>query len=486
MSLLLIANRAPIRQAADGSWTAGLGGLASALLPVLTEHGGAWVSMRGPEEEAPEIQHYPGSDPAFTVRRVPLDPEEHTAYYQGMANQVLWPLCHYLIDNIQPERGYRDAYRAVNRRFAHTALEQARREGVRRFWVQDYHLMHVPQMIRAGMPEAEIGQFWHIPWPAPEVFCILPSAKRLLRGMLGADLHGFHTEGDAENFRESARDLLGAEVEGEVVYWEGRQVRAEAHPIGIDVGRFEELATRKEVPAAVEALREEMGTEKIVLGVDRLDYTKGLLLRLDAFERFLELHPEWQGRVTLFQVATPSRTGIPAYDRLKRDVDEHVGRINGRFAEGNWVPIRYRYRSYQQEELAALYRAADVAYVTPLRDGMNLVAQEFTAVTESGMLVLSALAGAADYLDGALLVNPYDADGLARVLHRALEMEESERRERMTVCKKAVRGLNVHGWAQRFLDSLGPGGTTSPEGALPEGHDAEQTEASMPAATDIR
>ena len=462
MSLILVANRAPVRQTDDG-WAPGLGGLASALLPVLEDRGGAWVAMQEPDEDTPLVQPYPAGEPAFTIRRVPLDEPEYRAFYQGMSNRVLWPLAHYLVEHVEPERTFRDAYRLVNRRFAHATLDLARQAGpAPTVWVQDYHMMLVPEMVRAGMPEARVGFFWHVPWPASEVFRIVPSAADLIAGLLGADVIGFHTEGYAENFRESARDLLGASVDGEAVLWDGRRVRVEAHPIGIDVDRFEGLATAPEAAAGAEELRHDLGDIQIVLGVDRLDYTKGLLLRMEAFERFLELYPERHGRVSLVQIATPSRTGVPAYDRLRRDMDEASGRINGRFAKGAWAPVRYRYQSFDQAELAAFYRAADVAFVTPLRDGMNLVAHEFAAVSAAaareggrpGALVLSELTGAADYLDGAVLVNPYDADGLAGSLATALDMAEDERRDRLGRLSGAVRRLDVHGWARRFLASL--------------------------------
>jgi trehalose 6-phosphate synthase len=311
-------------------------------------------------------------------------------------------------------------------------------------------------------PDARIGHFWHVPWPAPEIFRIVPSARTLLGGMLSADVIGFHTEGYAENFREGARDLLGAQIapatdrDGYDLLWHGRRVRVEVHPIGIDVAEFTALGTTEETALEATIVREEAGdVEKLIVGVDRLDYTKGLPMRLEAFERFLEQHPEWHRRVTLFQVCTPSRTGIPAYDHLRRVVDETVGRINGRFAEGHWVPVRYRYRAYSQEELAVLYRAADVALVTPLRDGMNLVALEYaTANAADGVLILSELTGAADYLEGAVPVNPYDIDGVVRTLRAALDMSPRERRARMSQLKTAVASLDVHQWAGGFLASL--------------------------------
>ncbi len=454
MSLVLLANRAPIRPTEDG-WVPGLGGLATALLPVLEERGGAWIAMREPDEDAPLTQPYPEADPRFTVHRVPLDAEAFEGYYNGMANRVLWPLSHYLVDHAEPDRVFWETYQAVNERFAEAALEAAR--GDARFWVQDYHLMLVPEKLRAARPDAPIGHFWHIPWPAPEVLRILPSARPLLRGMLGADLVGFHTEGYAENFRESARDLLGADIDGTTIHWEGRTIRAEAFPIGIDAARFEAMGVSEETARDAERLREAIGAELLVAAVDRLDYTKGLLLRLDAFEAFLHRYPEMHGRVALVQIATPSRTGIETYDQLKREVDEAVGRINGAFSEGNWEPIRYRYRAFDQAELAVLYRAADVAFVTPLRDGMNLVAHEFAAASRlerPGALVLSELTGAADYLDGAITANPYDTEGLALALYEALTLDAEARAQRLARMKAAVRRLDVHGWADRFLKAL--------------------------------
>lgn len=416
--------------------------------------------MRDPDDEAPLHQRYPSGQPAFSIHRVPLDEAEFEAYYQGMSNRVLWPLAHYLVELVEPDRSFRDAYRAVNRRFAGAALEAARgiEEDVT-FWVQDYHMMLVPELLRRGHPGARIGFFWHVPWPAPEVFRILPSARDLLRGLLGADLIGFHTEGYAENFRESARDLLGATIEGDTISFEGRTIRAQPHPIGIDVEHFAALAEHPETKGEAASFKAELGGSRLVVGIDRLDYTKGLLLRLEAFERFLELYPHLHRKVTFFQVATPSRTGVPAYDQLKRDVEEAVGRINGRFSEGAWAPVRYRYRSFDQTELAVMYAAADVAYVTPLRDGMNLVAHEFVAVNaaagiDPGVLVLSELTGAADYLDGSILVNPYDADGLAHALHEALTLDDEDKRRRLVDMYAAVQRLDVHDWADHFLTTL--------------------------------
>ena len=450
MRLIIAANRAPIRKTPRG-WSPSIGGLATALLPVLNEHGGVWVSMR----EAPDLPDrldYPVDDPRIVVRRLDLSEEEQANYYYGMSNRVLWPVSHYMIHHLELEPAFIRDYRAINERFAKAVIEEYRPGDY--VWIQDYHLMLAPKHIREALPDATVALFWHIPWPAMEVFRILPWARELLRGMLGCDLIGFHVEEYVENFLESARVLLGAEVRGGVVRWGGREVRVEAHPIGVDVGRFERMAGDAELRETAASLRDEIRAEKLIVGVDRLDYTKGILSRLLAFERFLEVYPEYRGRVSFFQIATPSRTEVESYQQIKREVDEAVGRINGQFAQDDWVPVHYRYRAYTQKELCAFYQSADVALITPLRDGMNLVTQEFVAASEDGVLVLSELTGAAYLMPEALQVNPYDLDGLAATLKEAVEMPEDERRERLNQLRETVRSLDVHRWAAGFIDAF--------------------------------
>ena len=448
MRLIVVANRAPVRQTDEGSWAPAIGGLATALLPVLKRQGGVWVSMQ--EEGAPERQPFPETEPDFVVHRVPLSEEEMQHYYYGMANSVLWPISHYMVQHLDLRRAFFLDYRKVNRRFAEAVLKEVQPGDL--VWVQDYHLMLAPEHIREGAPDVEMGFFWHIPWPAMEVFRILPGARDLIAGMLACDVIGFHVEEYVENFLKSARVLLGAEVVGRRVRWQGREVRVEAHPIGIDVARFERMSAAAD--ADVDELRREVGTEHLIVGIDRLDYTKGVLSRLLAFEEFLQKYPDYQGRVTFYQVATPSRTEVESYRQLKREVDEAVGRINGALATEEWMPVRYRYRSYTQEELCVFYRAADVALITPLRDGMNLVTQEFVAANEHGTLVLSELTGAAYLLPEALHTNPYNRDDLVRTLKEALEMDAAERRARLNQLKQTVRRLDVHRWAEGFLESM--------------------------------
>ena len=450
LSFVVAANRAPVRKTDDG-WETSVGGLTSALLPVLRRQGGVWVGM-GEEPDLPVRQEFPADDPDFLVRRVPLDQEELDNYYYGMANRVLWPVSHYMIQHLELKPEFIETYRSVNERFATAVLEES--DPGDDIWFQDYHLMLAPAQVRAARPDATIGHFWHIPWPAMEVFRILPWARELMRGMLGCDLIGFHVDEYVENFLEGARVLLGAEIEGNRIHWEGHTTRAEAHPIGIGVDRFKRMAASDEVEEQLATFRDRFDTEHIVIGIDRLDYTKGVISRLLAFEQFLHDNPDYHGKVSFYQVATPSRTEVASYQQLKREVDEAVGRINGQFARDDWVPVNYRYRTYTQQELCAFYRAADAALITPLRDGMNVVTQEFITASDHGVLILSELTGAAYLLPEALQVNPYDRRGLAKSIKDALEMPPTEKRERLTGLKKTVETLDVHNWAANFLDAL--------------------------------
>jgi len=452
VSLTVVANRVPIRKSDEGDWVPSVGGLSTALLPVLRQRGGAWIGM-GEDPNLPERQPFPVEDPDFVVRRVPLSQEELNGYYYGMANRVLWPVSHYMIQHFEPNPDFMETYRSVNRRFADAVLDEV--DGTdEQIWLQDYHLMLAPQHIREARPDVTLGHFWHIPWPAMEVFRILPWARELLRGMLSCDLVGVHVQEYVDNFLESARVLLGAEIDGQTIHYNGRTTRVEAHPIGIEVDRFKRMADSDEVRTQAEQLRERLGTEHIVIGIDRLDYTKGVLSRLEAFERFLENNPAYHGTVSFYQIATPSRTKVDTYQQLKREVDEVVGRINGQFARDNWVPVNYRYRTYTQFELCAFYRAADAALITPLRDGMNVVTQEFITANQNGVLILSELTGAAYLLPEAVQVNPYDRDGLAESIRTALEMGPEERATRLDALKSTVETLDVQRWARGFLDAL--------------------------------
>ena len=453
MSLIVVSNREPLQEK-NGTWEPSVGGLTTALLPVLEKRGGVWIAW-GEEkvDEVPRIQ-YPEDDPILEVKRVKLSDEEVSNYYYGLANRVLWPICHYFIDQMDLQQEFFDDYTEVNQRFA-DAVAETYREGDA-VWIQDYHLLLAPGFVREQKPDARIGFFFHIPWPAVEVWRALPWASELTKGLLGADLLGFHNEAYAHNFLEAAKDV-GATVKGNHIRYDGRDIRVEAHPIGIDTARFKSFAAKEEVLEGAKELRRGVHSEFIIVGVDRLDYTKGLPERLLAFEHFLEHNPDYGGKVTLYQIASPSRTRVESYQELKRTVDEIAGRINGTYMQGDWVPVRYMYRSFPQEELASVYLAADAALITPIRDGMNVVAQEFSLITESGTLILSSLTGAAQVLTETLRVNPFDIEEVSNAIKEALTTPEDKRRERAAKLKEQVESLDVHGWAEGFLNSLEQG-----------------------------
>ena len=346
-------------------------------------------------------------------------------------------------------------YRAVNEKFA-DAVARVYRPGDL-IWVHDYQLCLLPRMLRARIQGANVGFFLHIPFPASEVLRILPWREQILEGMLGADLIGFHTFTYRSHFASSVLRILGISTPGDRVFVDGREVRLGVFPIGVDAQTFGKLAEDPEVLAETKSIRADARGERILLGIDRLDYTKGIPRRLLAFERLLENEPHWRGKVRLIQVAVPSRDKVPSYQEFRRNVHELVGRINGAFSSVNWVPIHYVHRSLTEREIVALYRAADVMLVTPLRDGMNLVAKEFVTARpdEDGVLVLSEFAGAAAEMGEALQVNPYDIETMSHVYSDALRMPEEERKVRMRSLRQRIASRDVHHWAQSFIDALG-------------------------------
>jgi trehalose 6-phosphate synthase/phosphatase len=429
------------------------GGLVSALAPVLDEHGGVWIGWPGFARDAlgsARRVKYPRTS-GVEYRPVELSSHEVNLYYGDFSNRTIWPLFHYFVGRTRIATPSWRIYERVNQRFAEVAAAAA--DGSRLVWVHDYHLLRVPHHLRQLRPGCPIAFFLHIPFPGADVFRVLPWAGELLRGLLAADLIAFQVPTYAAHFLSCVEELLAVEVDRSagVAHFEGRDVAVEVHPISIDVARMAHLATAR--PDRRQHARE----SRTVLGVDRLDYTKGVPERLLAVERFFERYPAWRGRVRFTQLLVPSRERVDEYRELKRRIDEMVGRINGRLSEPGWAPIRYLVRSLPAEELAPLYRGADVALVTPLRDGMNLVAKEYVAANADGdgVLILSELAGAAQELPEALLVNPFDIDAVAERLHEALSMPEAERRARMTALADRVRQNDVHAWTRRFLEAAG-------------------------------
>lgn len=458
--LVVVSNRLPVERRADGSFTASSGGLVAALAPILEATGGRWIGwdgseVRGVRGAVARPTERPGSL-AFDVATVPLTRADVGQFYYGFSNRTLWPLLHDLSRPPVFDAAWWKSYVEVNRRFAAAVLETT---GLRdAIWVHDYHLMLAPGMIREARPDATILFFLHVPFPPPELWRRLPWRDDIARGLLGADLVGFQTEAHAENFRRAA--LAGATGagwtrEGDFDFG-GRRLVVAAFPISTDFASWDALARTPEVERETAKLRERLGGRKVVLGVDRLDYTKGIPERLLAWEKLLEDDAEWRKRAVLIQVAVPSRSRVREYAKLKRDVDEIVGRVNGRFMDPETVrmPVHYLYRSVPRPRLASLYRAADVALVTPLKDGMNLVAKEYCAARpdEGGTLVLSEFAGAARELHGgAFLVNPFDERSVASALREALEVSPEEARERMRTLRAQVRENDVYRWAERLL-----------------------------------
>jgi len=477
-SFVVVASRLPVDRAEgpDGEteWRASPGGLVAALEPIVREAGGAWVGWPGDAGDAPE----PFDSSGMHLVGVGLSAAEVRDFYEGFCNATLWPLYHDVIAPPQFRRPWWDAYVRVNRRFAQAAAAQAAPGAT--VWVHDYQLQLVPGMLRALRADVRIGFFNHIPFPGYEIFAQLPWRRQIVTGLLGADLLGFQRQGDTANFLRACRRAAGLTTRGSRVrvpdsvpavadhpgparhQWESdgggsREVRAAAFPISIDSASYEALASRDDVRARAREIREALGQPSLVLlGVDRLDYTKGILHRLTAYGEVLDEGRLGVPEAVLVLVASPSRERVEQYRLLRDEVEVTVGRINGKHAELGNPPVHYLHQSYPREEMAALYLAADVMLVTSLRDGMNLVAKEYVAcrADETGALVLSEFTGAADELSGAFLVNPHDIEGLKDTIVRAAAVSPAEARRRMRSMRRRVREHDVAYWAASFLRAL--------------------------------
>ena len=457
--LLIVSNRLPVTVRVDQgeiSVSPSAGGLATGLRGPHEKSGGLWLGWPGDVGNLKDDKRKELDQKLADLRTVPLylGGSEASRFYEGYSNGVLWPLFHSLIDRLPLESRDWEVYQKANQRFADLTVEHYRPGDT--IWVQDYQLTLVPGMLRKRLPNARIGFFLHIPFPSSDTFRVLPRREEILTGMMGADLIGFHTFPYLDHFARSLLRLLGAEVEVDRVRYEGRNVQLGVFPMGIDSAHFTELAAGPEVSDQVKEILEKAGGRRILLGVDRLDYTKGLPRRLLAFERLLEREPGLREKIQLVQVAVPSRTKVDAYVKLRRQVDELVGRINGAFGTVDWTPIHYLYRSIPETQMIALYRAAAVMLVTPVRDGLNLVAKEFIAsrVDDDGVLVLSEFAGVATELGEALHVNPYDIERTAATMARALELPPEERKARMSAVRRRILKHDVHQWVSAFLAAL--------------------------------
>ncbi|MDR6198117.1 trehalose 6-phosphate synthase [Microbacterium sp. SORGH_AS428] len=453
---VVVANRLPVDRDADGGWRRSPGGLVTALEPVMRKSDGAWVGWAG----KPDLELEPFDADGTHLVPITLSAEEVELYYEGFSNDTIWPLYHDVIAAPRYRREWWNAYVAVNRRFAEAAADVAAEGGT--VWVQDYQLQLVPQFLREQRPDLTIGYFHHIPFPAYGLFSQLPWRRQVLEGLLGADVIGFQRVADAGNFARAVRRQLRYETKStgiKVPQADGsvRMALAKAFPISIDVASYVELAERPEIQARAAEIREELGNPRhILLGVDRLDYTKGIRHRMKAFGELLQDERLSVEDVTLVQVASPSRERVETYQQLRDEIELTVGRINGDYDTMGHTAIRYLHQAFPKEEMVALYLAADVMLVTALRDGMNLVAKEYVAsrIDNRGALVLSEFAGAADELGSSLLVNPHDIQGLKDTIVRAIEMTPGEQGRRMRALRRRVREHDVEDWSREFLAAL--------------------------------
>ncbi len=460
---VVVSNRLPYRLTVTDEgvrFEQGVGGLVTALDPILRSSGGSWIGWSATHDERlPDtvtVRERVTTEREYALRPVALSPDEVERYYLGYANKGLWPLLHYFQEYCEFNPQHWETYREVNRRFA-DAIVRDHQDGDL-IWIHDYHLMLVPAMVRRELPDAKIGFFLHIPFPASEIFQIEPHAAELLDDMLGADLVGFHIDSYARSFIEAVSTLTDHPYSRsrKRIGVGDRWVRVGSYPISIDFDFFHEIATQDDVIGRAAALRDSYRAEIIAVGVDRLDYSKGILERLRAIEAMLDRHPDVQGRFTFIQISAPSRTKVEAYREMRDEIERMVGRVNGRFGGRGCIPIDYRYESEPQAELVAYYRAADLALVTPLRDGMNLVAKEYVACRpdNDGALVLSQFTGARHELRDAVLVNPYDLETMADRFYDAITMSAEDKERRMRRMRDVVRRNDIYWWLERYLRDL--------------------------------
>ncbi|WP_290057953.1 alpha,alpha-trehalose-phosphate synthase (UDP-forming) [Amycolatopsis solani] len=462
---VVVANRLPVdlERTTDGErrWTASPGGLVSALEPFLRSRKGAWVGWPG----VPDVDVEEFDDDGLVLHPVSLSADEVRDYYEGFSNATLWPLYHDVVERPVFDRVWWNSYVKVNQRFAKASAEVAAPGAT--VWIQDYQLQLVPAMLRELRPDLRIGFFLHIPFPPVELFMQMPWRAAIIRGLTGADLVGFHRPGGAQNFLWLCRQLIGLEsTRGAVgvrsrpgtMQVGDRTVRVGAFPISIDAAGLDTLARTKGVQERAAQLRRDLGNPKtVILGVDRLDYTKGIDLRLQALHELLHEGRLQPDDVTFVQLATPSRERVEHYQRMRGEIEQMVGRINGEFARVGHPVVHYLHQSVNRTELAAFFSAADVMVVTPLRDGMNLVCKEYVAARHDlgGALVLSEFAGAAAELSSAFLVNPHDLDGVKDALVAAITLDPAEGRRRMRAMRRQVLTHDVDRWARSFLQALG-------------------------------
>ena len=454
---IIISNRLPVKIEQENNelvYKASEGGLATGLNSVFKQGNNLWVGWPGLAIEKSQEQEVHSNLIKQHMKPVFLSSEEIEDFYEGFSNETLWPNFHYFNQYTVYKEELWLAYQRVNQKFAEILSEELEDDDT--VWIHDYQLLLLPQLIRAISPNATIGFFLHIPFPSYESFRLLPWRRELLNGMLGADFLGFHTYDDMRHFLSSVNRLAGLGNSNGTIKVKNRLIKADALPMGIDYEKYAASAQDPETLAREARYRKSIGTVKLILSIDRLDYSKGIPQRLRAFELFLSKYPYFKERVSLFMVVVPSRDSVSKYKQLKEEIDLLVGRINGQFSKLNWTPIHYFYRSFPLPALSAFYRISDVALVSPMRDGMNLVCKEYVAsrLDKKGVLILSEMAGASKELSDAIIVNPNDIHQLVEAMHKALTLPEELQIESMTSMQKSLKRYNIHAWVKLFMDEL--------------------------------
>lgn len=455
---IIISNRLPVKVTCSNneySFLPSEGGLATGLSSVYKKGSSIWLGWPGlfvnNEQQKKEINKKLSVLNLFPVY---LSNEEINQYYEGFSNEIIWPVFHYMATYAQYKTAYWDYYYSVNKKFCEAFIKIYQPGDI--IWIHDYHLLLLPKMIRSECPDATIGFFQHIPFPSFEIFRLLPWRSELLEGMLGANLVGFHTYDDARHFLAACNRILLLQPELNSISLSDRKVEVESFPMGIDEKKFAALTNEIEVRKNIEGLQQAFKNVRLILTIDRLDYSKGILQRLQAFDLLLENFAQWREKVSLYMIVVPSRDTVPMYAALRNEIDKLVGNINARYRTHNWTPINYFYRSYPVEMLSALYQFADVCLVTPMRDGMNLVCKEFVAsrINGNGVLILSEMAGAAKELVDGIIVNPNNTTEISYAMLHALDMPEEEQQRRMKQMRELVSKFNVHHWVQTFMQRL--------------------------------
>lgn len=455
---IIVSNRLPLSaEKKDGEmiYKPSSGGLATGLGCIFSEKNNLWIGWPGIELKDKDEQAWTTSN-LEEKKMVPvfLDQQEIEYFYEGFSNGVLWPAFHYFPQYITYENKFWEAYVTVNQKFCAAILERAEPEDT--IWIHDYHLLLLPQMIKEALPNATIAFFQHIPFPSYEIFRMLPWREELLAGMCGADLVGFHTYDDMRHFMSAVSRVLGYSNEKGYIRAGGHLINVDAFPMGIDYQKYAASVVDEATQETIAKYRSILGEQKLLLSIDRLDYSKGILQRLAAFDLFLQEHEQHRSQVSLIMIVVPSREQVKEYAELKEEIDTLVGRINSRYSTFDWMPIHYFYRGFPLTELSAFYNMADVGLVTPLRDGMNLVCKEFVAskLDCKGVLILSEMAGASKELQEAILVNPNDIEEVAQAIHQALIMDEEQQVRRMAAMQENVRKYDVFQWVNVFMDRL--------------------------------